>query len=335
MKKTKILLAMLAISVIMTAAAAKITVKTEEPVYAGFEIPIITNVFDSVILSGTLVERGREAYYPQGPCRVINVYARIGDSVPAGQALLEVEVISDAAQANASIYSEINSLLQEYSVQNYEAAIQSIIDGNDEKAVVQGGEGRYYIYSDISGIVMDIASLGDTLSGFASCAIVSDMSRLAVSAYVSENSLAAINEGMRCQVTVDALADSGFSGTVSTIMPYARQAGLFSQTQEIKTELIVEIDNPSKALRPGYSATVKTAANMRENAITLHYETIGQDENNIEYIMVYRNGYAIRQNVIVGREMEEICEILSGVEINDMVLLNPENYENGQRVILK
>jgi len=330
------LTAALALTAMMVVAALGPKAQPEAMASA-FVLPRRSDIYDSVTLRGQVVEEGRQPIYPPGPCRVVEGFVQVGQSVEAGQALMVLETVGDSRALSRELERAADGLL-EGNAQSIEAG-RGLLAGALAAGLAPEGEElipgqRFTVISPVAGVIMTTAGAGETLSGLLPAIEVSDMSRLAVTVSAPEGSVALLAEGMACSVRVEAVGSGEvLSGRVATILPYARQTGLLGQSQEVQTGVRIALDGVTEGLRPGYSATAQIVTGCTEGGLTVPYEAVRQDEAGIEYLLVFRGGYAIRQDVLTGRELEDCVQVVAGLDEKDCVLLGPE-LEHGQRVAL-
>ena len=334
------LTAALALTALMAVAA--LGSKTQpEAVASAFVLPQRSDIYDSVTLRGQVVEEGRQPIYPPGPCRVLESFVRVGQCVEAGQALMVLETVGDSRALSAALSHELERAADGLLVGNAQSieAGRGLLAGAlaaglaPESQELAPGQ-RFTVISPMAGVIMATAGVGETLSGLLPAIEVSDMSRLAVTVSAPEGSVALLAEGMVCSVRVEAVGSGEvLSGHVATILPYARQTGLLGQSQEVQTGVRIALDGVTEGLRPGYSATAQIITGCIEGGLTIPYEAVRQDDAGTEYLLVFKAGYAIRQDVLTGRELEDCVQVVAGLDEKACVLLGPE-LEHGQRVAL-
>jgi HlyD family secretion protein len=87
---------------------------------------------------------------------------------------------------------------------------------------------------------------------------ISDLSKVDLVIYVSEEELGLVKQGQKVDVTVDSFKDKVFSGTVVFISPEAEFTPKNIQTKDERTKLVfavkIKIDNPAFELKPGMPA---------------------------------------------------------------------------------
>ncbi|MEA4921358.1 MAG: efflux RND transporter periplasmic adaptor subunit [Clostridiaceae bacterium] len=292
----------------------------------------LTGITDYILLRGTVVEQNRKELYPKYMSKILNIHVSQGDWVSKGDILMTLEVSDDDA-AVAAFYSELKSRADIEIIEK--GNIDSIEAGMPQSSGEMVGE-QYCIISPISGMVMDVyCAEGESVSGVFPCIAVSDMKDLAISAEIGESNVSKVKEGMSCSITVPSLSDWSYLGRIDNIAPYASASSLLSQSSEIKTELIIGINNPDSSLRPGYTAELKIILGYDQDRLLVPYKCVSQDETG-EYVMQLLSDYTLKRiSVVTGRELENGIEIVSGLEDGCTIVLNPDKYSSGERIKLK
>lgn len=150
---------------------------------------------------------------------------------------------------------------------------------------------------------------------------------------VSEADISDIEIGQRAQLSGAAFPDGAYSGSVSAIADTAytlQSAG----TPEIVVDVTVTVEEGDVSqLRPGYSVTAQLETGEEREVIMLPYSVICQDDAG-EYVYVLQNGAAVRKDIVTGIELPDRTEVVSGLSGSDMVLYDPEEIREGDRVIV-
>jgi HlyD family secretion protein len=100
---------------------------------------------------------------------------------------------------------------------------------------------------------------------------VSDMSRMLVRADVDETDVVDVRVGQKAKITVDALPDTSFVGTVTEVGNTAKRSALSNVEGQINFEVKVVFDQTVPAVRPGMTADVEieTAMHAHTNAVPI------------------------------------------------------------------
>lgn len=148
---------------------------------------------------------------------------------------------------------------------------------------------------------------------------------------VSEADISEVEIGQRAELSGAALPDGVYSGKISAVADtaYTLQSG---STPEIVVDVTVTVEEGDVSLlRSGYSVTAQLITGEEREVIMLPYSVICQDDEG-EYVYVLDNGSAVRRNIVTGIELSDRTEIVSGLSGRDLVLSNPEEIEDGERV---
>lgn len=306
----------------------------------------ISNVHNTITLHGTVTEQGRQAVFSDSMATIRHNYVQIGDSVKKGQLLMALEPLTQEAQISAAIREDVEDTIKAIAqaaaaddrttLQQQSQMLSGAIAAANTEILFGTNPQVQYLYSPIDGIVMDIAGTpGHSVTTFSPCIVVSDMTQLAVSAEISEQSVGMIREGMSCTVTVAALSDAALTGRIATIMPYARQTGLFSTAAETKTEVLIALAPTGEPIRPGYSAAAKIIINTAEDALLIPYEAVNQDTNQQEYVMLINDsGRAEMRYITTGYELQDGVQVTEGITAEDQLILNAQEITHGKKVVI-
>ena len=319
--------------------------KNQEVYEVSAVLPEITNVYNSVTVRGTIVEQGRQELFPDYPSTITQNYVTVGQTVSKGDLLMVLTPLTNQSAVGAALFSDVGKGLgsaydsvltgniENTDKQNMTAAVAAAL--SSAAKVTDTDTNIQMIYSPINGMVMEVGgSQGDSVSGILPCVVVSDLSKLAVQAEIGEDKITSINEGMSCTISVES-NNQKLTGTVTKIMPYARQTGLLTQSTQVTTRVLAKIDAPYDNLRPGYSVSVKMITDWKPNSLILPYKAIDQDENNREYVLVAANGVAQKHFVSTGYELDDSVEITGGIKSSDQVILEPSLLRPNVKISVK
>ncbi len=128
---------------------------------------------------------------------------------------------------------------------------------------------RSVIRSPIDGVVVDRQvnvgqSVAASLQAPTLFIIAQDLSRLQANITVDEADIGFVQEGQGVRFTVDAFPDREFEGRVSQV----RQQGVSDQGV-VSYTVVVEADNPGRALLPGMTANADIILEQREDVLRL------------------------------------------------------------------
>jgi len=137
--------------------------------------------------------------------------------------------------------------------------------------------------------------------------------------HVPSNRIENITAGQLVTLDVDSISEQ-LQGTVSLISPIVDPS---SGTVKVT----VRLDNYPAAVRPGDFTEVQMITNSRSNAMLLPSVAI-IEERGQNYLYVVDGDKASRRNIEVGYVLGEQTEILSGITVNDNVVVKGQRNLN-------
>lgn len=150
-----------------------------------------------------------------------------------------------------------------------DTARAAVATARAQVAAAETDLGRSVIRSPIAGVVVDRQvnvgqSVAASLQAPTLFIIAQDLSRLQANITVDEADIGFVQEGQAVRFTVDAFPDRDFEGRVSQV----RQQGVSDQGVVTYT-VVVEADNPGRALLPGMTANAEIILEQREDVLRL------------------------------------------------------------------
>lgn len=314
--------------------------------------------------AGTVQSAHTREIYLQSEIVPAEVCAEIGDYVKAGDTLVLIdrEMTEKLSIPATDLLRDISggissgtkgsgidwiSLASEYGLTavlsggdiDY-SKLQNAIQGGaaaDTRTADSGafvGEIDDKIVSPVSGVITEIGLQPEApaLRGKAIFTIT-DLENFKVHAVVGENDIAKINVGDKAKIRGVGFGGSSYSGTVTKIYPTARKSITGTETV---VDVEIELENADSRLKPGFSAKVEITGENNYDLVTVQYEAIRQDENNNEYVYIYKDGKLKKQVVITGQELANEVEILGGLTQDSIVVYNPNGLiKEGSMISIK
>ncbi len=212
---------------------------------------------------------------------------------------------------------------------NAKAALTAAIaNANNAKVAVDFTE----IRAPFDGVVVTkSANVGDIVTPFSSAvdskgAVVNmaDLSTLEVEADVSESSLSKISVGQPCEILLDALPDTRFSGTVSRMVPTVDRAKATVTTK-------VRFDRLDDRILPDMSAKVSFLSRKVEAADDKPTIAVSPDA------VVKRDGHdtVFRLKTDGDRTIAEALTVATGAAYPDAIEITSGNLKSGDKLIVK
>ncbi len=208
------------------------------------------------------------------------------------------------AQAAAAAVGQAASAMELASVQVSKHSVTAPISGTVASRYVEPGEGAS--------------------PGFPVFTIVNnDLIYLEVS--VSEDDLERLYVGQQAAITIDAVPDEEFYGEIYALNPAVRRE---SRTGSAR----ISISNPGGKVRAGMFGRARIVVERRDEVVLIAREAIlPQDGKDVVYVV--EGGIARKREVEVGMQRETQCEIVSGIEEGEQVIVTGQTLlKPGQRV---
>jgi cobalt-zinc-cadmium efflux system membrane fusion protein len=303
---------------------------------------------DTVTLLGEL-RVNEDAYAEVGAsieARVSRVLAAPGDTVTAGQPLVELDSL-EVGRARASIATSRArlQLAQQSVVRRRELAADKIVPQREMQSseaelaqadaesraaeqslsalgAVRGSGARFTLASPIAGTVIDRSALrGRMVDAEQPLFVVSDLARLWLIVHAFERDALRVRTGSSARVTFPALPGQTFGGEITRV---GSRVDPVSRTIDVR----IEIDNPTRLLRPGMSASaIVPLGAAEERVVAVAVEAVqrqaagwcvflpralpGGEEGVFEIRKVGR-----------GRDLGGEVEILSGLRAGERVVVD-------------
>ena len=177
---------------------------------------------------------------------------------------------------------------------------------------------------------------------------IADLSRMEVIVEVNENDIIRVLTGDTAIIEVDAYMDQDFKGLVTEIANSATTSGMATDqvtSFNVKVLLLHEsyqnlLEKTPNPFRPGMSATVDIQTETKYDiltipiqAVTTRLDTIGQEQSDLVVadkdpdVVVFKviDDYVMSQIVETGIQDNNYIEILSGLSLEDDVVIAPYN----------
>ena len=141
---------------------------------------------------------------------------------------------------------------------------------------------------------------------------VMDLSRIKIECDIAEKWRTFIAPGMSARITVDALPNETFSGTITTITPLV-------DPQQRTFEIKIVIPNIEKRLTAGMFARIKIAFEKKPDTIIVPMDDILQTQEG-HFVFLVQDGKARRHQIELGIIEGKKAEVISGLQKGDIVV---------------
>ena len=181
--------------------------------------------------------------------------------------------------------------------------------------------------ADIGDIV---TPLGAAANAKAAVVTIADMSSLEVEADVSESNLSQIKLDQPCQIQLDALPESRFSGFVKTIVPTAdrTKASVMVKVgfKDLDPRILPEMSAKVAFLsRPVKKEEMKPRTALNRSAV------VNRNKKNVAFLV--KDDEVVETAVDMGEQFGDMIEIVSGLKPGDRVVIKPiEKMKNGTKI---
>lgn len=209
------------------------------------------------------------------------------------------------------------------------SAQASVAVAKSQMKVQQVNQDFTEIRAPFDGVVLvKNANIGDIITPFSSAAgaqgavvTMADMSTLEVEADVSESNLAKAKIGMPVEITLDALPDSRFRGTVAGIVPTVDRAKATVMTK-IRFEKLDPRILPEMSAKVTILSQAATDADQK-SVLTVNPKAIVERQGKKVVFRIKDDGVEVL-SITPGRKIGENIEITGEVKSGDKLVLNPD-----------
>lgn len=252
------------------------------------------NVVQTISATGSLQTTSQVTISSQVSGNVIAINADFNDAVKKGQWLLKIDpstYIQRLTQAKADLASAQATAVKTrgdtartkdlftknlVAQSDYDTAIATLAlaESNlvSKTAAAENAQtdlDRCVIYSPIDGIVLNrTIDVGATVnvnqSAVALYTLINDLTKLQISADVSEADIGSVQEHQQVRFSVDAYLNRPFQGVVTQVRNFAKNAN-----GVITFSVIIEVDNTNLLLKPGMTATANIIVAERPDALVV------------------------------------------------------------------
>lgn len=179
------------------------------------------------------------------------------------------------------------------------------------------------IYASFDGMVQEKrTSVGEYLAAGAPVITIVRVNPLRLRAEVPERDAQSIHMGQQARVKIEGGA-SNYMGRIMRLSPTISE-----QNRVLVVE--AEISNDG-TLRPGAFVSAEIVTDDSGMAVTVPTSAIVTFAG-IEKVILVQNGKALEKPVTTGRRADNWTEIISGLNVGDMVVIEPGNIQSGQAV---
>lgn len=286
---------------------------------------------DTISCPGILEAKSSKNLYTASGIMVDEVYVKNGQRVNTGDPLFSVNkevTVSlwiSAAEKEEAAENQVSQLLDGLLNDYFSTSVGNIFSSfaEDEKNEEDTSiDELIVVVPDIitastDGVIANLNVKEQTYADGSSPLLqICDTSSVFVRCELSESFAASLSEGLNCTVTGEGF-EGEYTASVVEVAPVAKTVSGGNSS----IECLVEIEFPDSALKAGYTADVEIELSRKNNALSLPYSAVFQDENG-EYVWELYGSRAYRRNVVTGIELPDKIEIVSGIESGRFIVTN-------------
>ena len=164
---------------------------------------------------------------------------------------------------------------------------------------------------------------------------VTDVSALTVTAEVDETDVLLVKAGTPALVEVDAVPGASYPATVTAVDVAPTTSARGGVTYAVRLALRggrTADEQPAPAPRPGMSAVVDLQVRTAEDAVAVPSASVVRD-GSADAVFVVESGRAVRREIRVGAQGEDLVQVLAGLEPGARVVVrDADRLRDGQQV---
>ncbi|WP_124726358.1 efflux RND transporter periplasmic adaptor subunit [Staphylospora marina] len=195
---------------------------------------------------------------------------------------------------------------------------------------------RQVVTATIAGTVVEVNPRGGTgADATAPLVQVADLSKILVTANVSEFDVIKLKPGMGVDIRSEAMPDKSWTGKVERIADLPKAQGPEVGGGESQVLYPVEI-RPNEALPFRIGTRLIVEIKVTGEQVNALPESAIVEEGDKFYVFVVENGKAVRKEVKIGQRNGEYVQVVSGLTAQETVLADPpKDLRPGEEVTVR
>ncbi len=269
--------------------------------------------------------------------KVKMIHKNVGDRVQKNEVIVEVDdetISANALVAEANFEQQTKDIerLQRLEKGNaipkhdLEQARIGLKKAEAELITVQKALRDTKIKAPISGIINKrLVENGQFISGGMPICEIVNTSKLKIWVKVPEKDIFKLEKGLVVSVTIPAFPGKTFTGKVNSIGEKADNAMKFD------AEVIMDNNDGAQHLKAGLFSEVQIPVEASEKILIEKNAITGSMKN--PSVFVVEGDKAVKKEIIINESDEKFVEVVSGLQINDRVVVSGQlNLNDGDRV---
>ncbi len=286
------------------------------PVFDVYTVsPEKKNIYDYVNAEGRIKEGNKRDIYVKKLAQIGNIFVEEGEIVKKGSPLFEIKPIEDE-------FASENYNIDEYRVFDiFEEYGFDMPDKNDFSFVT---DEETVVTSPIDGVITDInIQNGENVNVIKRLVSVSDFSDLYIDALIPEAYSARIKPGAEAKITAEAFGDTSYAGKIESVSPVAKHIPSITGDGKTYISAVLRTNSRNTLFKPELTVKAKITVNTTQNALTIPYECIRQNDDGSEYVFCIKAGRLVQQRITTGQELDYEVEVKSGISEDSIIVYNP------------
>ncbi len=188
------------------------------------------------------------------------------------------------------------------------------------------------IIADLDGTVVSLEIKANRAVGTDSKIVVQDTEKFLFEAFVTQEDAVNIKRSQNASIKVIGI-EGDYKGTIAEIGNKA-ETDPSSGSSSPKVKITIQLSAVDDRIVSGYDADAQVITGSVDNVLLVNNEAIREDGDIGAYVFTMENGIAVKTSVQRGITDRYLTEIVDGLELGDIVVLNPpEELQNGSAVI--
>ncbi len=275
------------------------------------------NLHEYVNAEGRIKEGTKRDIYVKNFSQIGEIFITEGEEVKKGSPLFEIKPIEGEIFTETFNIDEqqVFEIFEEYGFE---------IPAEEDFSFISGDE--TIVTSPIDGVITDVnITTGENVNVIKKLVSVSDFSDLYIDTLIPEAYSTKVKEGADVKISAEAFGDNSYSGKIESISPIAKHIPSIMGEGKTYINAILRTNSKNSLFRPELTVNAKITVDTTKDALTLPYECIRQNDDGSEFVFCVKDGRAVQQGIITGRELENEAEIISGLEKDSVVVFNPDD----------
>jgi len=173
-------------------------------------------------------------------------------------------------------------------------------------------------------VIIRKVEAGDVVQAGVSLLVLSRSGRTQITAQVDEKNLGLLRVGQTAVGSADAYPDKTFSARLVTVVPAVDPLrGTF--------EVRCDVDDAPAYLVPDMTVSLEIEVSRHPKVLAIPSDTV-RDATTAPWVLVAREGKAVRQNIVLGIRGSGESEVINGLREGEIVLVDSGNLEIGSRI---